>query len=165
MMTIGIMKSEHWPEVKRIYLEGIATGQATFQTDAPSRENWDSSHLPDLRFVAVAETGEIMGWVALSPVSSRCVYQGVAEVSVYVSERFRGQKVGYTLLKYLIAESESRNFWTLQAGIFPENEASIRLHEKLGFRIIGHRERVAKQNGVWRNVYLLERRSNIVGID
>ena len=164
-MNIGVMRPDQWPEVRGIYLEGIATGQATFQTDAPSWENWDSSHLPDLRFVAIAESSEIMGWAALSPVSSRCVYQGVAEVSVYVSERFRGQKVGYTIVRHLIAESESRNIWTLQASIFPENEASVGLHEKLGFRIIGYRERVAKQSGVWRNVYLLERRSNIAGID
>ncbi|WP_345951237.1 N-acetyltransferase family protein [Mucilaginibacter sp. PAMB04274] len=151
--------------MRRIYLEGIATGQATFQTDAPQWEDWDKSHLSDLRYVALTDDGNMAGWVALSPVSSRCVYAGVAEVSVYVSEEFRGKKVGQALLQHLITESEKANLWTLQAGIFPENEASVKLHEKLGFRIIGYRERVAKQYGVWRNVYLLERRSNAVGID
>ncbi|QJD98579.1 N-acetyltransferase (plasmid) [Mucilaginibacter robiniae] len=165
MTKIEILQPAHWPDVRRIYLEGIATGQATFQTDAPQWEDWDKSHLSDLRYVALTDDGNMAGWVALSPVSSRCVYAGVAEVSVYVSEEFRGKKVGQALLQHLITESEKANLWTLQAGIFPENEASVKLHEKLGFRIIGYRERVAKQYGVWRNVYLLERRSNAVGID
>lgn len=127
-------------------------------------EDWDKSHLA-LRYIALSDQKEIAGWAALSPVSSRCVYAGVAEVSVYISEHFRGQKVGFALLEHLIAESEEANIWTLQAGIFPENQASVKLHEKLGFRVIGHREKVAKQNGVWKDVYLLERRSSTVGID
>lgn len=164
-MNIIFLQPEHWPDVRRIYLEGISTGQATFQTEAPEWEDWNKSHLADLRFIATTDAGKVAGWVALSPVSNRCVYARVAEVSVYVSESFRGQKVGRALLQHVITESEKANLWTLQAGIFPENEASVKLHEKLGFRIIGYRERVAKQYGVWRDVYLLEKRSNSVGID
>ncbi|RYE04861.1 MAG: N-acetyltransferase family protein [Rickettsiaceae bacterium] len=164
MISIRTLQPADWPEVKQIYLEGIATGQATFQTEAPSWEDWDKSHLP-LRYVALFGGNEIAGWAALSPVSSRCVYAGVAEVSVYIGEHFREQRLGFALLEHMIAESEKANIWTLQSGIFPENVASVKLHEKLGFRVIGHREKVAKQNGVWRDVYLLERRSNIVGID
>lgn len=158
------MRPEHWPEVKQIYLEGIATGQATFQTDAPSWDEWDHAHLAELRYVAVI-SNVIAGWVALSPVSSRCVYAGVAEVSIYIADRFRGQKIGIQLLRHLIAESEKANIWTLQAGIFPENAASLRLHEKAGFRIMGYREKVGKMNGIWRNVNLLERRSKTTGIN
>ncbi len=165
MISIEKLQPVHWPDVRHIYLEGIATGQATFQTDAPLWEDWDKSHLPQLRYVALTGNGHVAGWAALSAVSSRCVYAGVAEVSIYVGEAFRGQKAGQTLLQYLIAESEEAELWTLQASIFPENEASVKLHEKLGFRIIGYRERVAKQYGIWRNVYLLERRSEIIGID
>lgn len=164
MMDIQTMRPEHWPEVKQIYLEGIATGQATFQTDAPSWDEWDHAHLAELRYVAVI-SNEIAGWVALSPVSSRCVYAGVAEVSIYIADRFRGQKIGIQLLQHLIAESEKANIWTLQAGIFPENAASLRLHEKAGFRIMGYREKVGKMNGIWRNVNLLERRSKTTGIN
>lgn len=164
MISIRALEASDWPEVRQIYLDGIATGQATFQTDAPAWEDWDSAHISDLRFVAVTPSGEIAGWVALSPVSSRCVYAGVAEVSIYVSEQFRGQKVGSILLGHLVSASEQANIWTLQAGIFPENEASVKLHQKLGFRIIGARERIAKQYGRWRDVYLLERRSHVVGI-
>jgi len=165
MISIRKLEAADWPAVERIYLEGIATGQATFQTEAPAWADWDKSHLADLRFVAVAEGGDVAGWVALSPVSSRCVYAGVAEVSVYVAANFRGQQVGSTLLTHLITSSEQANIWTLQAGIFPENEASVKLHQKLGFRIVGLRERVAKHHGVWRDVYLLERRSQAVGVD
>jgi len=165
MISIRKLEAADWPAVERIYLEGIATGQATFQTEAPAWADWDKSHLADLSFVAVAEGGDVAGWVALSPVSSRCVYAGVAEVSVYVAADFRGQQVGSRLLTHLIASSEQANIWTLQAGIFPENEASVKLHQKLGFRIVGLRERVAKHHGVWRDVYLLERRSQAVGVD
>jgi L-amino acid N-acyltransferase YncA len=164
MMTIQTMRPENWPEVKQIYLEGIATGQATFQTDAPSWHDWDHAHLAELRYVAVIGN-EIAGWVALSPVSSRCVYAGVAEVSIYIADRFKGQKLGIQLLQHVITESEKANIWTLQAGIFPENAASLRLHEKAGFRIMGYREKVGKMNGVWRNVNLLERRSKTTGIN
>jgi len=165
MISIRKLEAADWPAVERIYLEGIATGKATFQTEAPAWADWDKAHLAELRFVAVAEGGDVAGWIALSPVSSRCVYAGVAEVSVYVAADFRGQQVGSTLLTHLIASSEQANIWTLQAGIFPENEASVKLHQKLGFRIVGLRERVAKHHGVWRDVYLLERRSQAVGVD
>jgi L-amino acid N-acyltransferase YncA len=164
MMDIHEMQPEHWPEVRQIYLEGIATGQATFQTDAPSWDEWDQVHLAKLRYVAIISS-EIAGWVALSPVSSRCVYAGVAEVSIYIAERFREQKIGMQLLKHVILESEKSNIWTLQAGIFPENSASLHLHEKAGFRIMGYREKVGKMNGVWRDVNLLERRSKTTGIN
>jgi len=161
-MNISVLEPKHWNTVKDIYLEGIITGQATFQTDAPAWEDWDKGHLSTLRFVAL-HADQVAGWIALTPVSGRCVYAGVAEVSVYVAEKFRGQKVGYSLLQHLINESEQQGIWTLQAGIFPENTASLSLHQKLGFRIIGYREKVGKQHGIWRNVNLLERRSKIAG--
>jgi L-amino acid N-acyltransferase YncA len=162
MIEIRQLEANDWPNVKNIYLEGIATGQATLQTDAPSWEDWDEGHLKTLRFVAISDQ-QIAGWVALSPVSGRCVYAGVAEVSVYIAAAFRGQKVGFSLLQHLIEESEKEDIWTLQAGIFPENVASVTLHQKLGFRIIGFREKIGKHHGVWRNVNLLERRSKIAG--
>jgi len=163
-MEIENLLPEHWEEVKAIYLEGIATGQATFQTEAPTWEDWNKSHLPNCRLVAIEE-GKVCGWVALSPVSSRCVYAGVAEISVYIGKNYRGKQIGTKLLQAVIAESEKRNIWTLQAGIFPENTASLRLHTRAGFRIIGYREKVGKMKDVWRNVNLLERRSSIAGID
>ena len=164
MIEIIEMTAPHWGEVKRIYLEGIATGQATFQTSAPDWEQWDSSHLASCRLVAV-ERGQVLGWAALTPVSGRCVYAGVAEVSVYISSEARGKGIGRLLLEELVTESEKNNYWTLQAGIFPENEASLRLHEAAGFRIIGTRERIGQMNGVWRDTVLLERRSKIVGVN
>ncbi|MES3018726.1 MAG: N-acetyltransferase family protein [Bacteroidota bacterium] len=163
MTTIRTLEAEDWEEVRRIYLEGIATGNATFQTSAPEWGEWDSAHLANLRYV-ITQGGDIAGWVALSPVSSRCVYGGVAEVSIYISERFRGLNMGFQLLSHLITESEKQNIWTIQAGIFPENTSSIKLHEKAGFRTIGYREKVGKQHGVWRDVNLMERRSNVAGV-
>jgi len=162
MIEIRALEAKHWNDVARIYLEGISTGHATFRTDAPSWEEWNKGHLPNLRYVAV-DDGQIAGWIALSPVSGRCVYAGVAEVSVYVAEKYRGRKLGNHLLGFLITESEKEGIWTLQAGIFPENTASLYLHQNLGFRIIGYREKVGKQHGVWRDVNLLERRSKIAG--
>ena len=158
------MLPEHWHEVKRIYEEGIATGNATFQTEAPTYEEWNRGHLTISRFVAV-ENEEILGWAALTPVSGRCVYAGVAEVSVYVASSVRGKGIGNALLQALIKSSEENNLWTLQAGIFPENIASIKLHEANDFRIIGIREKIGKMNGVWRDTVLLERRSKLVGND
>jgi phosphinothricin acetyltransferase len=155
------MTPEHWPDVKRIYEEGIATGNATFQTAAPSWEEWDGSHLTHSRLVAI-DGDRITGWAALTPVSGRCVYAGVAEVSVYVAETARGKGVGKQLLSRLIAESEEKGLWTLQAGIFPENKASITLHERLGFRTVGIREKIGKMNGQWRDTALLERRSTSI---
>ncbi len=158
------MTSEHWPEVARIYREGLDTGIATFETTVPSWEDWDRGHLEICRFVALNE-GEVLGWAALSKVSSRCVYGGVAEVSLYVGSRFRGQGVGRALLERLIVESENEGYWTLQSGIFPENQASIALHEKAGFRKIGIRERIGKRDGEWKDNLLMERRSKRVGTD
>ncbi|WP_159471279.1 GNAT family N-acetyltransferase [Dyadobacter sp. 3J3] len=164
-MEIRILESTDWPGVREIYAQGIATGQATLEISTPDWDSWDRSHVSKLRFVATTDKGEIAGWAALTPVSGRCVYAGVAEVSVYVGSTFRGQKVGDFILKHLIRESEQEGYWTLQAGIFPENSASIGLHKKNGFRLIGYRENIGKMNGVWRNVSLLERRSKVVGTE
>jgi L-amino acid N-acyltransferase YncA len=164
MVILAEMTPDHWEKVRGIYLEGIATGQATFQTTAPSWEDWDSSHTANCRFVALKD-GEIMGWAALTPVSGRCVYAGVAEISVYIAEKARGNGVGTQLLNKLVEESEKNNYWTLQSSIFPENEASIKLHQKAGFRIMGVRERIGKMNGLWRDTVILERRSTTIGID
>ncbi len=160
--TIGRMKDEDWPAVKSIYQEGIATGNATFETDVPEWEEWDKSHLRDCRLVAKS-AGEIIGWVALSPVSNRCVYQGVAEVSLYVKSSARGQGIGKVLLKAAIAESEHIGIWTLQSGTFAENVVSIALQKSCGFREVGYRERIGQMNSVWRDVILMERRSKSVG--
>lgn len=164
MMKLVIMKPSHWEAVKEIYKEGIATGNATFQQSAPTWEEWNNSHLPHCRIVAKEGDG-ILGWAALTPVSGRCVYAGVAEVSVYVSNKARGKGLGKQLLQKLIEESEANGIWTLQAGIFPENVASIKIHEACGFRVLGTRERIGKMNGVWRDTVLLERRSKTVGIN
>lgn len=157
------MQADDWPAVRRIYEQGIATGHATFETAAPGWESWDREHLEDCRLVAERE-GVVVGWVALSPVSGRCVYAGVAEVSVYVAAAARGQGVGRRLLQALVACSEEAGLWTLQAGIFPENEASLRLHRACGFRVVGRRERLGQLHGAWRDVLLLERRSDVVGV-
>ena len=162
--TIDALHKGDWSEVRAIYLEGIATGQATFETQPPSWEAWDVGHLPQPRLVA-RQGGHVIGWAALSRVSSRPVYAGVAEVSIYVSENSRGQGVGTALLAALIAASEQAGIWTLQAGIFPENRASLALHTRFGFREVGRRECLGKLHGLWRDVMLLERRSNIVGVD
>jgi L-amino acid N-acyltransferase YncA len=158
------MTAEHWEGVRAVYLEGIATGQATFETEAPAWEAWDGSHLRHSRLVAVAG-GEVAGWAALSRVSDRCVYGGVAEVSVYVGESFRGRGLGRALLAALVGSSEREGVWTLQAGVFPENVASVRVHESCGFRVVGRRERIGRMRGVWRDTLLLERRSPSVGVD
>ena len=154
----------HWEQVSKIYAEGIATGNATFQTSIPSWNEWDKAHETNPRLVAVNDNKIVLGWAALTPVSGRCVYAGVGEVSVYVSTAARGQGIGSKLLKALINESEKNNFWTLQAGIFPENLASIKIHELAGFRIIGKREKIGQMNGQWRDTLLLEKRSAVVGI-
>ncbi len=158
------MKTHDWDTVSKIYAEGIATGFATFETDVPSYESWDAAHLKTCRFVADSN-GEIIGWAALSPVSSRCVYGGVAEVSVYIGQKSRGMGLGELLMNRLISTSETEGIWTLQSGIFPENKGSIKLHEKVGFRYIGKRERVGKLAGEWKDNILFERRSSTVGID
>ncbi len=165
-MTFAIekMQESDWDAVRTIYEEGIATGNATFETTVPSWDQWDSSHLKHPRLVFRGEGG-VFGWAALTPVSGRCVYSGVAEVSVYVSANRRGKGIGLALLQSLITQSEQAGIWTLQAGILAENGASITVHEKAGFRIVGRRERLGKLNGVWRDVLLLERRSTVVGVD
>jgi L-amino acid N-acyltransferase YncA len=160
-VTIEPLRAEHWGAVARIYAEGIATGHATFETEVPTWERWNASHHPAHRLVALS-AGEVAGWAALSPVSDRCVYGGVAEESVYVAEEARGRGVGRVLLEALIAGSEAAGIWTIQTGIFPENEVSVRLHQRVGFRLVGVRERVGKHDGVWRDVLFLERRSPVV---
>jgi phosphinothricin acetyltransferase len=158
------MLPQDWEAVKKIYEEGIATGNATFQTEAPTWEDWDKAHAASPRLIAV-ENNEVLGWSAITPVSGRCVYAGVGEVSVYISTATRGKGVGKQLLQALIEESEKANYWTLQAGIFPENKASLTLHTSIGFRTIGIRERIGKMNGVWRDTLLLEKRSTKTGIE
>jgi L-amino acid N-acyltransferase YncA len=152
------MREDDWPAVARVFGEGIATRNATFETRAPSWEAWNASHFPEQRLVAELD-GEVVGWAALSPVSSRCCYRGVAEESVYVAERARGRGVGLALLRRLVEAADEAGIWTIQAGIFPENVASVRLHERCGFRRVGIRERIARLDGEWRDVLLLERRS------
>lgn len=156
--TIAAMAASDWPQVRAIYLEGIATHNATFETEAPSWEKWNAGHLDKCRLVA-RQDGQVLGWAALSPVSSRCVYAGVAEVSVYVAEAARGNGAGKSLLKELVRQSEEAGIWTLQAGIFPENAASIAIHKTCGFREVGVREKLGKMGDRWRDVVLLERRS------
>jgi L-amino acid N-acyltransferase YncA len=162
-LQISEMDDADWNSVRAIYQEGIATGNATFETTAPEWVEWDRNHLCACRLVA--RCGEqVVGWAALSPVSSRRVYGGVAEVSVYVAAAVWRQGIGKALLQALIEESDRSGIWTLQAGIFPENEASIALHRSCGFRVVGHRERLGQLHGVWRDVVLMERRSECVGI-
>lgn len=161
--TVREMTAADWDEIRRIYFEGIAGGNATFESEAPSWERWDTGHVRSCRLVAANGEG-ILGWAAASPNSSRPVYAGVAEVSVYVERDARGLGVGSALLAALIAASEREGFWTLQVGIFPENEASLALHAKHGFRVVGRRERIGRmKDGRWRDVLLLERRSDRVG--
>lgn len=162
-MSVIPMLPVHANAVLKIYQEGLLTGNASFQSTVPSWEEWDAAHLPACRLVAV-ENNDVQGWAALTPVSGRCVYAGVAEISVYIAEAARGKGLGKVLLNALIEQSEASNIWTLQAGIFPENEASIRLHEACGFRLVGSREKIGRMNGVWRDTLLLERRSTKIGL-
>jgi phosphinothricin acetyltransferase len=162
--SIRGMKAHDWPAVLAIYEQGIATGLATLETHVPAWEVWDAAHLPHSRLVA-DDAGTVTGWAALSPASGRCVYAGVAEVSVYVAAQARGRGVGRRLLQALVEASEHHGLWTLQAGILPENEASVALHLRCGFRIVGRRERLGRLHGRWRDVLLLERRSTRVGAD
>jgi phosphinothricin acetyltransferase len=161
-ITIDQMTSQDWQAVRTIYLEGIATRNATFETEAPDWEKWDRGHRQDCRLVA-RKDGQVLGWAALSPVSGRCVYAGVASLSIYVAEAARGQGVGKALLQTLVEESEQQGIWTLETGIFPENTASLALHRSCGFREVGCRERIGQMDGVWRDVVFMERRSQIVG--
>ena len=157
-MQVRELRHEDWPAVRAIYEQGIAGGNATFETEAPTWEDWDRSHLEGHRLVALQD-GEVVGWAALAPVSGRCVYAGVTEDSVYVADSAQGRGVGRVLLEELVERSERDGIWTIEAGIFPENEASIELHRRCGFRVVGVHERLGKHNGVWRDVLLMERRS------
>jgi len=160
---IDAMRDGDWPQVRAIYLEGIATGNATFETAAPAWEKWNAGHLDVCRLIARSDD-TMLGWAALGHVSVRSVYAGVAEVSLYVAAISRGHGVGRALLEWLITESERSGIWTLQAGIMAENHASLAVHRQCGFRDVGRRERIGQLHGVWRDVLLLERRSLVVGI-
>lgn len=162
-IRIEPMREVDWPAVADIYRQGIESGHATFETEAPSQEAWDAGHLEAARLVA-READRVLAWAALSPVSDRCVYGGVAEVSVYVEAAARGRGIGRRLLEALVEASEEAGIWTLQAGIFPENEASLVIHRSCGFRVVGRRERLGRLAGEWRDVILLERRSGSVGV-
>lgn len=160
------MRVGDWEPVRSIYLEGLATGDATFETEAPSWKTWDEGHLSVPRLVAVSGTnGTVLGWAALSRVSSRAVYAGVAEVSVYVAANSGGRGIGQDLLEHLVVQSEHNGIWTLQASVFPENKASLVVHKNCGFREVGIRKRIGRMNGIWRDTVLLERRSAMVGSD
>jgi phosphinothricin acetyltransferase len=153
------MTESDWSDIRRIYEEGIATGLATFETSAPDWDKWDASHRKSCRLVAVSLEGEILGWAAFSPVSSRCVYAGVVEISIYIAAYARGKGVGKALLLRMIDLSEQEGVWTVQAGIMADNTASIRLHESCGFRLVGRREKIGQLHGEWRDTILMERRS------
>lgn len=157
-LIIEALGQTDWPDVRTIYEQGIASGNATFETDLPDWDRWNAAHAVECRFVA-RDGDHIVGWAALSPVSNRPVYRGVAEVSVYVRADARGRGVGRRLLSALIPCAEAAGYWTLQASVFPENEATIRLHRSLGFREVGRRERIGRHHGQWRDTLLLERRS------
>jgi L-amino acid N-acyltransferase YncA len=157
------MEPEDWPAVREIYEEGIAGGNATFEMYAPTWDAWNRTRLRECRLVARDVDERVLGWVALSPVSERAVYRGVAELSVYVASDARGRGIGRALLERLIAESEEQGIWTLQAGVLAENEASLALHRACGFREVGRRERIGKHGDRWRDVVLLERRSGVAG--
>jgi phosphinothricin acetyltransferase len=157
-VAVEPMQQTDWPAVRAIYAEGIATGNATFETEAPDWDRWNATHLAGHRFVArIGAT--VVGWVALAPVSDRCAYVGVAENSVYVSEQARGEGIGRRLLETVIASADAAGIWTVQTGIFPENEVSVELHRRCGFRVVGTRERLGRLGGRWRDVLLMERRA------
>lgn len=162
--TIRTMQQNDWDEVAAIYKEGIDIGIATFQTEVPTYEEWDHSHIKSCRLVAIVDN-KVVGWTALSPCSSRCVFAGVAELSVYIKKEYRGRHVGEKLIYETIAESEKEGFWSLMSMIMETNKPSIALHSKTGFRMIGYREKIAKDmNDVWQNTVMMERRSQIIGV-
>ncbi|HEY8729941.1 MAG TPA: GNAT family N-acetyltransferase [Acidothermaceae bacterium] len=161
-VRIEPMRPEHGPAVLAIYEAGIATGNASFETQTPDWPTWDSKHLPDHRFVAL-ENNTVRGWIAASPTSDRCVYTGVVEESIYIEPLARGRGIGVRLMETLIASTEAAGIWTLQSGVFPENEASLKLHTRCGFRVVGVRERIGQHDGRWRDVLFLERRSEMAG--
>ncbi|MBT2620348.1 GNAT family N-acetyltransferase [Chryseobacterium sp. ISL-6] len=163
-MEIITIKKDHFPEIAEIYRQGLETGHATFETSVPVWEDWDKSKLKHSRFAAIINN-TVVGWAALSAVSDRCVYGGVAELSIYVSNAHKGKGVGKSLMLKLIDESESNGIWTLQSGMFPENEATVALHKRSGFRLIGHREKIGKLGNIWRDTIIMERRSKTIGIN
>ena len=163
MITIRPFVKSDFPSVKGIYQQGIDSGEATFQEQAKEYDVWNESLLPSCRLVAESNR-QIIGWAALSSTSNRCVYSGIAEVSVYVSSNSQGLGVGNSLLEALIKASEEQGIWTLQAGIFPENKASIHIHSKNGFKVLGIREKLGQMNGIWRDIVFMERRSKVVGL-
>ena len=163
-VIVSNMCTTDWPAVREIYADGIATGQATFETEPSSWEHWDATHLPFARLIARAE-GKVIGWAALSPVSQRKVYAGVAEVSIYVAANSRGRGVGRALLEHILHDAEQHGIWTLQAVVFPENIATLALHKRCGFREVGRRERISKLNEEWRDTILLECRSRTIGTE
>ncbi|WP_085993554.1 GNAT family N-acetyltransferase [Oceanobacillus senegalensis] len=161
---IDTMKETDWQEVRQIYIHGIESRNATFDTTPLTKEEWDKKYIKDCRLV-VREEEKVIGWAALIPISTKDAFYGVAELSIYIDTSSTGKGIGKKLIQALIEESEKRGFWMLQAGIFPENQASINLHKKFGFRKVGVRERIGKLDGVWRDVVLMERRSKVVGVD
>jgi phosphinothricin acetyltransferase len=163
-LIIDNLTVDDWEQVRAIYLEGIRAGQATFEITAPTWDQFDADHLTECRLIARAQN-QIIGWAVLSPVSRRKAYEGVAEVSVYVAKNYQGRGVGKTLLCTIIDMSERFGIWMLQGATFPENTASLRLQERCGFRVVGRRERIARQHGVWRDTIITERRSQLVGLD
>jgi phosphinothricin acetyltransferase len=160
-VTVRDLRSGDWPEVARIFEQGIATGNATFEVEVPSWEAWDAAHLRDYRFVADRDA-QVAGWIALAPVSPRLCYAGVAEISAYVAEESRGEGAGAELLAAAIESSERGGVWTLQTGVFPENAPSLALLRRFGFRVVGTQQRIGRLHGIWRDVVLLERRSDAV---
>lgn len=163
-MEIRPITKDNFSEVVDIYKQGLATNIATFQNDLPQWEDWNKGHLDFCR-ISIYENNKMLGWTALTPVSSRCVYAGVAEVSVYIAQNERGKGIGKILLNELIKQSEANGIWMLQSGIFSENQSSIKLHEKCGFRMVGYREKIGKKNGIWKDNVLMEHRSKNIGVD
>jgi len=164
-VQIEAMTADDWPEVRAIYEEGVATGIATFELAAPSWEQWNAARLPHSRLVARDHDHSVLGWAALSPVSQRSCYAGVAEVAVYVLASARGRGVGRTLLEAIVKSSEIHGIWTLQGATIAANAASLALQARCGFRLVGQRERIAKRDGIWHDTVLTERRSEIAGVD
>ncbi len=156
------MKERHWESVREIYRQGIATGNATFESSVPDWKEWDERHLAACRLIARCDN-KVLGWAALSRVSSRQVYRGVTEVSIYIAQQARGRGIGRTLMRALVEASEQHGIWTLQAGILAENAVSIHMHQQVGFRVVGTRERIGCLDGRWRDTVLMERRSAVVG--
>lgn len=163
-MEIAAIVKEHYTSISRIYKEGIETGHATFETTVPEWEDWDKSKLKHSRLAAIVDD-TVVGWAALSPVSNRCVYGGVAEVSIYISNMHKGKGIGTVLISKLIDDSEANGIWTLQSGMFPENEATVALHQRFGFRLVGYREKIGKLGNTWRDTIIMERRSKTIGIN